>query len=82
MGKKRNTEKISYKILSSARCQLKKPVGEILGRGQEIQPTICTPRKIVVIFKKIEYSDNNKMNSVKTKKTDDKILNLEKQRKI
>ena len=33
-------------------------------------------------FKKIEYSDNNKMNSVKTKKTDDKILNLENQRKI
>ena len=31
---------------------------------------------------KIEYSDNNKMNSVKTKKTDDKILNLENQRKI
>lgn len=35
-----------------------------------------------MIFKKIEYSDNNKMNSVKTKKTDDKILNLENQRKI
>ena len=27
-----------------------------------------------MIFKKIEYSDNNKMNSVKTKKTDDKIF--------
>lgn len=40
------------------------------------------PRQIVVIFKKIEYSDNNKMNSVKTKKIDDKILNLENQRKI
>lgn len=48
----------------------------------KIIPTICTPRQIVVIFKKIEYSDNNKMNSVKTKKTDDKILNLENQRKI
>ena len=41
----------------------------------------CTPRQIVVILKKIEYSDNNKMNSVKTKKTDDKILNLENQEK-
>ena len=48
----------------------------------KIIPTICTPRQIVVIFKKIEYSDNNKMNSVKTKKTDDKMLNLENQRKI
>ena len=48
----------------------------------KIIPTICIPRQIVVIFKKIEYSDNNKMNSVKTKKTDDKILNLENQRKI
>lgn len=45
-------------------------------------PTICIPRQIVVIFKKIEYSDNNKINSVKTKKIDDEILNLENQRKI
>ena len=54
----------------------------VLERVWKIIPTICTPRQIVVIFKKIEYSDNNKMNSVKTKKTDDKILNLEDQRKI
>ena len=40
------------------------------------------PRQIVVIFKKIEYSDNNKINSVKTKKIYDEILNLENQRKI
>ena len=37
MGKKRNAEKISYKILSSARWKIEKPVGEIWGRGQEIQ---------------------------------------------
>ena len=37
MGKKRNAEKISYKSLSSARWKLEKPVGGILGRGQEIQ---------------------------------------------
>ena len=54
----------------------------VLERVRKIIPTICIPRQIVVIFKKIEYSDNNKMNSVKTKKTDDKILNLENQRKI
>lgn len=48
----------------------------------KIIPAICTPRQIVVIFKKIEYSDNNKMNSVKTKKTDNRMLNLENQRKI
>lgn len=35
MGKKRNAEKISYKSLSSARWKLEKPVGGILGRGQE-----------------------------------------------
>ena len=54
----------------------------VLEHVWKIIPTICIPRQIVVIFKKIEYSDNNKMNSVKTKKTDDKILNLENQRKI
>ena len=35
VGKKRNAEKISYKSLSSARWKLEKPVGGILGRGQE-----------------------------------------------
>ena len=54
----------------------------VLERVLKIIPTICIPRQIVVIFKKIEYSDNNKMNLVKTKKIDDKILNLENQRKI